>query len=70
MCDCFQMFSGAVKRTLLLDNIDDVGNEADIQDALEIHFQKSIHGGGEVDKLTYVGKNPLLARFSEDKKEE
>ncbi|XP_068193897.1 interferon-induced 35 kDa protein isoform X7 [Antennarius striatus] len=43
-------------RTLLLTGIPDVMEQETLQDLLEIHFQKTINGGGEVEALLY---NPL-----------
>ncbi|XP_023691279.2 interferon-induced 35 kDa protein [Paramormyrops kingsleyae] len=54
-------------RTVLLSGIPIVMEQEDLQDHLEIHFQKAINGGGEIDAITY---NPLgqrkLAVFLED----
>ncbi|XP_051496548.1 interferon-induced 35 kDa protein isoform X1 [Apus apus] len=41
-------------RTVLLSGIPDVLDEEPMRDTLEIHFQKTSHGGGEVDALAYV----------------
>ncbi|XP_074705998.1 interferon-induced 35 kDa protein [Strix aluco] len=40
--------------TVLLSGIPDVLAEEPMRDALEIHFQKTSRGGGEVDALAYV----------------
>lgn len=63
----FQSFCGAPKRTLLLDDIRDTGDEDEVQDQLEIHFQKPSNGGGEIEATKYIcsGKS-LLAFFSKD----
>ncbi|NXY84909.1 IN35 protein, partial [Alcedo cyanopectus] len=54
-------------RTVLLSGIPDVLEEETMRDALEIHFQKSSRGGGEVDALDYVpvGRQGV-AIFTED----
>ncbi|KAK5856086.1 hypothetical protein PBY51_007705 [Eleginops maclovinus] len=46
----------ACRRTLLLTGIAPVMEQETLQDVLEIHFQKSSHGGGEVEAFLY---NPL-----------
>ncbi|KAL4657814.1 interferon-induced 35 kDa protein [Arapaima gigas] len=55
------------KRTVLLTGIPDIMEPEELQDLLEIHFQKTCNGGGEVDAFVY---NPLgrrtLAIFEED----
>ncbi|MBN3308731.1 IN35 protein, partial [Amia calva] len=55
------------RRTVQLVGIPDIMEEDNMQDNLEIHFQKSSNGGGEVDAFVY---NPLgkttLAVFEED----
>ncbi|XP_051564386.1 N-myc-interactor-like isoform X2 [Myxocyprinus asiaticus] len=63
----FQTYSGVPNRTVLLGGIQDVIDEEDIQDHLEIHFQKPSNYGGEVESIKYVpsGKQ-LMAFFSED----
>lgn len=63
----FQTFCGILKRTILLDDIKDIEDEEDLQDHLEIHFQKPSNYGGEIDSIKYVSKgNVLQAFFSED----
>ncbi|KAL7866114.1 hypothetical protein SRHO_G00113610 [Serrasalmus rhombeus] len=66
----FQTFSGVPKRTVLLKGIQDVMDEEDLQDHLEIHFQKPSNYGGEVESIKYVsaGKE-LTAFFVEDSAE-
>ncbi|XP_047670852.1 N-myc-interactor isoform X2 [Tachysurus fulvidraco] len=63
----FQTFCGVPKRTVLLRGIQDVSDEEDMQDHLEIHFQKPSNFGGEVECIKFIsnGKN-LRAFFSED----
>ncbi|XP_036401291.1 interferon-induced protein 35 [Megalops cyprinoides] len=55
------------QRTVLLTGIPDIMDPENLQDSLEIHFQKESNGGGEVDAFIY---NPLgrstLALFKED----
>lgn len=63
----FQTSCGSSKRTVLLDGIDDVEDEEDLQDHLEIHFQKPNNGGGEIEHIKYISKGKALqAFFSED----
>lgn len=54
-------------RTVLLTGIPDIMDKDNLQDNLEIHFQKTTNGGGEVESIIY---NPLdhttLALFEED----
>lgn len=51
----FQSFCGAPTRTLLLDDIGDAGDdEEEVQDQLEIHFQKPSNGGGEIEHTLYT----------------
>ncbi|KAM9486660.1 N-myc-interactor [Clarias gariepinus] len=63
----FQTFLGVPKRTVLLRGIQNTSDEEDIQDHLEIHFQKPSNYGGEVESIKYVphGKK-MKAFFSED----
>lgn len=61
----FQSFCGAPKRTLLLDGITDTGDEEEMQDQLEIHFQKPSNGGGEIEHTLYT-RSGLLAFFSSE----
>lgn len=54
-------------RTVLLTGIPDIMDKDNLQDNLEIHFQKTTNGGGEVEGIIY---NPLghttLALFEDD----
>lgn len=63
----FQTFCGTLKRTILLDDVKDVEDEEDLQDHLEIHFQKPSNYGGEVESIKYLsaGKK-VCAFFTED----
>ncbi|KAL2081248.1 hypothetical protein ACEWY4_023101 [Coilia grayii] len=63
----FQTYCGAPMRSILLRGIQDVMEEEDVQDHLEIHFQKPSNYGGEVESIRYVahGKE-VKAFFSED----
>ncbi|XP_034042667.1 N-myc-interactor [Thalassophryne amazonica] len=66
----FQTFCGVPKRTILLDEIRDFGDEEDLQDVLEIHFQKPSNYGGEIENIKYISKGKRLqAFFCEDKSE-
>lgn len=54
-------------RTVLLSGIPDVLGEEAMRDTLEIHFQKTSRGGGEVDVLAYVpAGHQAVAVFRED----
>lgn len=65
--DWFQTFCGRPKRTILLDDIQDMVDEEDLQDHLEIHFQKPSNSGGEIESIKYLSKgNALQAFFCED----
>ncbi|KAM6957214.1 interferon-induced 35 kDa protein [Aplochiton taeniatus] len=63
----FQTKLSSCARTVLLAGIPDIMEHENLQDVLEIHFQKTSNGGGEVDAFLY---NPLgqqtLALFEED----
>ncbi|XP_023193058.1 N-myc-interactor-like [Xiphophorus maculatus] len=64
----FQTSCGSSRRTVLLEGIDDVEDEEDLQDHLEIHFQKPNNSGGEIENIKYISKGKSLqAFFSEDK---
>ncbi|XP_030646121.1 interferon-induced 35 kDa protein [Chanos chanos] len=58
-------------RTVLLSGIPAITEPDNLQDLLEIHFQKTAHGGGEVDAIVYnpVGQD-MLAVFEEDSPKE
>ncbi|XP_052378890.1 N-myc-interactor [Oncorhynchus keta] len=63
----FQTFCGTPTRTILLCGITDFQDEEDLQDHLEIHFQKPSNYGGEVECIKYVsGGNEVKAFFTED----
>ncbi|XP_056280483.1 N-myc-interactor-like [Pseudoliparis swirei] len=63
----FQTFCGSPKRTILLEDIKDMGEEDDLQDHLEIHFQKPSNYGGEIESIQYNSRGKALqAFFSED----
>ncbi|KAF7643389.1 hypothetical protein LDENG_00240530 [Lucifuga dentata] len=63
----FQTFCGTPKRTIILDDIEDAEDEEDLQDHLEIHFQKPSNYGGEIDSIKYVSRGKTLqAVFCED----
>ncbi|XP_071967889.1 interferon-induced 35 kDa protein isoform X2 [Engystomops pustulosus] len=55
-------------RTVLITGIPDIKDEETIKDLLEIHFQKSTNGGGEVQNMLYCpeGRNSV-AVFEDDK---
>ncbi|XP_052421439.1 N-myc-interactor [Carassius gibelio] len=67
----FQTYSGTPHRTVLLGGIQALMDEEDLQDHLEIHFQKPSNYGGEVEHIKYVPDGAqLTAFFSEDGKED
>ncbi|MGH0147261.1 UNVERIFIED_CONTAM: hypothetical protein FKN15_015365 [Acipenser sinensis] len=55
------------KKTVQLVGIPDILDEENLQDNLEIHFQKPSNGGGEVDAFVYIplGKK-AVGIFEED----
>lgn len=55
------------KKTVQLVGIPDILDEENLQDNLEIHFQKPSSGGGEVDAFVYIplGKK-AVGIFEED----
>ncbi|XP_028455621.1 interferon-induced 35 kDa protein [Perca flavescens] len=63
----------ACPRTVLLTGIPDVMERETLQDLLEIHFQKSSNGGGEIEAFLYnpLGQHTsaLFEGVSEDKEE-
>ncbi|XP_034417274.1 N-myc-interactor [Cyclopterus lumpus] len=60
----FQTFCGSPKRTILLDDIKDMGEEEeDLQDYLEIHFQKPSNYGGEIESIQYTSRGKALQAF-------
>ncbi|GAA6219742.1 N-myc-interactor-like [Lates japonicus] len=66
----FQTFCGSPKRTILLDDIQDIMDEEDLQDHLEIHFQKPSNCGGEIESIKYISAGKALqAFFCEDTEE-
>ncbi|KAJ8349810.1 hypothetical protein SKAU_G00249400 [Synaphobranchus kaupii] len=66
----FQKYCGVSKRTVLLDGIEEALDEEDLQDYLEIHFQKPSNYGGEVESIKYIhGASTAEAYFKEDTEE-
>lgn len=64
LCFQFQIFSCSSERTILLADIDGTSDVEDLQDQLEIHFQKPGNGGGEIEDIVYVPKgDPKQAIF-------
>lgn len=61
--DSFQTFCGYPKRTILLDDIEDREDEEDLQDHLEIHFQKPSNYGGEIEHVRYTSRGKALQAF-------
>ncbi|XP_063174441.1 N-myc-interactor [Candoia aspera] len=63
-----QMFSGTSRKTVLLRGINaEQKDEENVEDMIEIHFQKPSNGGGEVDQVTYIPKGMKVAYFEIDK---
>ncbi|KAF0025995.1 hypothetical protein F2P81_020732 [Scophthalmus maximus] len=63
----FETFCGAPKRTILLDDIEDIEEEEDLQDHLEIHFQKKSNCGGDIQSIKYIsGGKVMQALFCEE----
>ncbi|XP_026881477.1 interferon-induced 35 kDa protein homolog [Electrophorus electricus] len=67
----FQTHYTVCKKTVLLTGIPAIMEQENLQDLLEIHFQKTANSGGEVDAIVY---NPVghstLAVFEEDSPKE
>ncbi|XP_038150058.1 N-myc-interactor [Cyprinodon tularosa] len=59
----FQTSCCSSKRTILLEGIEDVEDEEDLQDHLEIHFQKPNNSGGEIESIKYISKGKTLQAF-------
>nr|XP_046260294.1 N-myc-interactor isoform X2 [Scatophagus argus] len=59
----FQTFCGSPRRTILLDGIEDVMDEEDLQDHLEIHFQKPSNNGGEIESIKYISRGKATQAF-------
>lgn len=68
----FQTFCGSSSRTVLLEGIADVLDQEELQDSLEIHFQKPRNHGGEIEAIEYVSreKGQLTAFFNCEAEEE
>ncbi|XP_076013159.1 N-myc-interactor [Genypterus blacodes] len=63
----FQTFCGTPTRTVLLDGINSTEDDEDLQDHLEIHFQKPSNYGGEIESIKYISTGKMLeAIFCED----
>ncbi|XP_072253906.1 N-myc-interactor [Leuresthes tenuis] len=59
----FQTFCGITTRTIRLEDIKDVADEEDLQDHLEIHFQKPSNSGGEIESIKYISKGKAVQAF-------
>lgn len=59
----YQTFCGCLKRTIMLVDIEDIVDEEDLQDHLEIHFQKPSNSGGEIETLKYIQRGKSLQAF-------
>ncbi|NXG03257.1 NMI protein, partial [Sakesphorus luctuosus] len=61
-----QPYFGVSKKTILLKGIQEVDDEEEnIQDMIEIHFQKPSNGGGEIERIKYVSKGAAWVCFEE-----
>lgn len=64
-----QMFSAASPRSVLLTGIKNVDeDEDDVQDLIQIHFQKESNGGGEVESTEFCQDKGKTLIFEEDLK--
>ncbi|XP_041116419.1 N-myc-interactor-like isoform X2 [Polyodon spathula] len=62
-----QTFCGTSRRTVLLSGVRDILDEEDLQDNLEIHFQKPSNYGGEVENIKYTAQGQTtVAYFNEE----
>ncbi|XP_035030744.1 N-myc-interactor [Hippoglossus stenolepis] len=62
----FQTFCGSPKRTILLNDIKDITDimdEDEVQDIIELHFQKTSNRGGEIESIKYVSREKALQAF-------
>ncbi|XP_043930816.1 N-myc-interactor [Protopterus annectens] len=62
----FQTFSGTSKKTVLLSEIKDLGDSEDLQDMIEIHFQKPSNYGGEVEAIKFVPQEKSATVYFEE----
>ncbi|NXI70940.1 NMI protein, partial [Anseranas semipalmata] len=61
-----QLYSGISKKTILLKGIRETeDDEENVQDMIEIHFQKPSNGGGETERIKYVSKVATWVCFEE-----
>uniref|UniRef100_UPI0037E7B00C N-myc-interactor n=1 Tax=Semicossyphus pulcher TaxID=241346 RepID=UPI0037E7B00C len=67
----FQTFCGSARRTIVLDGIEEVLDPEDLQDYLEIYFQKPSNYGGEIDSFLYAprGRSDLQVFFTCEEEE-
>ncbi|XP_078721310.1 N-myc-interactor-like isoform X1 [Lampetra fluviatilis] len=64
----FKTFTAVSRRTVLLTGIQEVLTQEEMEDQLEIHFQKPSNGGGEVEDIVYIPKSKCaLVGFIADK---
>ncbi|CAF95980.1 unnamed protein product [Tetraodon nigroviridis] len=59
----FQTFCAVPKTTVLLSGIEDVDEESNLQDCLQVYFQKPSRGGGEISHIRYISKRKSLQAF-------
>lgn len=65
----FQVFSGISERTVLLTGLEEL-QMTDIElleDLVNIHFQREINGGGEVEVVKCSLGQPCIAYFEEER---
>lgn len=62
----FQTKMSVCPRTVLLTGIPDVMEQDTLQDVLEIHFQKTANGGGEVEAFLYNPEGQQTSALFED----
>ncbi|NXF07508.1 NMI protein, partial [Smithornis capensis] len=62
----FQPYRGVSKKSILLTGIQEMEEgEENIQDMIEIHFQKPSNGGGEIENIKYISKGAICVCFEE-----
>ncbi|XP_063285601.1 N-myc-interactor [Pelobates fuscus] len=62
-----QTFSTNSSRTVLLSEVKNLAiSEEDIQDTIEIYFQKPSNGGGEVEWILYTQDKEIVPRFEDE----
>uniref|UniRef100_V9KQT9 N-myc-interactor n=1 Tax=Callorhinchus milii TaxID=7868 RepID=V9KQT9_CALMI len=62
----FQTFNGISRQTVLLSDIRSDMDQEELQDKLEIHFQKPSNHGGEVESIKYIPKGQYAVAYFEE----